>query len=62
MVAVASVFLAAKDRSFPFRISDAARLLFELEMKMTYSAPANALSTTGLMKGGVPKKSIVGGT
>jgi mannose/fructose/N-acetylgalactosamine-specific phosphotransferase system component IIC len=58
VVAVASVFLAAKDRSFPFRLSEAARLLYELEMKMQ-NMPSSL--TTGFMKGGgmLP---IVGGT
>jgi hypothetical protein len=49
MVAVACVFLAAKDRGFPFRLSEAARLLYELEMKM--QSMSSAL-TTGFMKGG----------
>jgi hypothetical protein len=49
VVAVACVFLAAKDRGFPFRLSEAARLLYELEMKM--QSMSSAL-TTGFMKGG----------
>ena len=49
VVAVACVFLAAKDRGFPFRLSEAARLLYELEMKMQYKSSS---LTTGFMKGG----------
>lgn len=49
VVAVACVFLAAKDRGFPFRLSEAARLLYELEMKM--QSMSSAL-TTGFMKSG----------
>lgn len=48
VVAVACVFLAAKDRGFPFRLSEAARLLYELEMKMQYMSSS---LTTGFMKG-----------